>query len=91
MPGFGPPGYPLGKLVQQDGNMTRLAACAMGNLMAATGAIGHDNGGGILAHPDGPAAGVRALREAWDAAIAGIPLTEHARNHQSLRQAISGG
>ena len=50
MPGFGPPGYPLGKLVQQDGNMTRLAACAMGYLMAATGAIGHDNGGGILAH-----------------------------------------
>jgi len=49
------------------------------------------SGGGILAHPDGPAAGVRALREAWDAAIAGIPLTEHARNHQSLRQAISGG
>jgi ribulose-bisphosphate carboxylase large chain len=28
-------------------------------------------GGGILAHPDGPAAGVAALRAAWDAAIAG--------------------
>ncbi|CAN5213506.1 ribulose-bisphosphate carboxylase large subunit family protein [soil metagenome] len=28
-------------------------------------------GGGILAHPQGPAAGVASLREAWDAAIAG--------------------
>ncbi|MCB1833736.1 MAG: ribulose 1,5-bisphosphate carboxylase, partial [Geminicoccaceae bacterium] len=27
-------------------------------------------GGGIMAHPAGPAAGVRALREAWDAAMA---------------------
>jgi ribulose-bisphosphate carboxylase large chain len=31
-------------------------------------------GGGIAAHPDGPAAGVRSLREAWEAAIAGVPL-----------------
>jgi ribulose-bisphosphate carboxylase large chain len=28
-------------------------------------------GGGILAHPDGPAAGVADLRTAWDAAISG--------------------
>ena len=28
-------------------------------------------GGGILAHPQGPAAGVTSLRDAWDAAIAG--------------------
>ena len=28
-------------------------------------------GGGILAHPDGPGAGVAELRAAWDAAIAG--------------------
>jgi ribulose-bisphosphate carboxylase large chain len=31
-------------------------------------------GGGIAAHPDGPAAGVRSLRDAWAAAIDGIPL-----------------
>jgi ribulose-bisphosphate carboxylase large chain len=30
-------------------------------------------GGGILAHPGGPAAGVAELRAAWDAAIAGKP------------------
>jgi ribulose-bisphosphate carboxylase large chain len=28
-------------------------------------------GGGILAHPDGPAAGVATLRDAWDAAMSG--------------------
>jgi ribulose-bisphosphate carboxylase large chain len=36
-------------------------------------------GGGIAAHPDGPAAGVRSLRQAWNAAVAGIPLVEAAR------------
>jgi ribulose-bisphosphate carboxylase large chain len=45
-------------------------------------------GGGIMAHPDGPAAGVRAMSEAWDAAIAGIPLEEHARSHPELGRAL---
>ncbi|WP_198671078.1 ribulose-bisphosphate carboxylase large subunit family protein [Oceanibium sediminis] len=31
-------------------------------------------GGGIMAHPSGVAAGVRALREAWDAARAGVAI-----------------
>ena len=31
-------------------------------------------GGGIHGHPMGPAAGVRAIRQAWDAAAAGISL-----------------
>src|SRR5205085_243302 len=31
-------------------------------------------GGGIMGHPQGPAAGVRSIREAWDAAIAGVTL-----------------
>jgi ribulose-bisphosphate carboxylase large chain len=31
-------------------------------------------GGGVAAHPDGPAAGVRSLREAWTAATDGVPL-----------------
>jgi ribulose-bisphosphate carboxylase large chain len=35
-------------------------------------------GGGISAHPDGPAAGVRSLRQAWDAAVAGQPLEDTA-------------
>jgi ribulose-bisphosphate carboxylase large chain len=45
-------------------------------------------GGGIMAHPDGPAAGVRSMHEAWDAAITGIPLEEHARNHPDLARAL---
>lgn len=31
-------------------------------------------GGGVAAHPDGPAAGVRSLRAAWTAAVDGVPL-----------------
>ncbi len=29
-------------------------------------------GGGIMAHPDGPAAGVKSLRQWWDAAVEGL-------------------
>ncbi|MFE9707620.1 RuBisCO large subunit C-terminal-like domain-containing protein [Streptomyces sp. NPDC005930] len=32
-------------------------------------------GGGVAAHPDGPAAGVRSLRAAWTAAVDGVPLS----------------
>ncbi len=45
-------------------------------------------GGGIMAHPGGPGAGVVAIRQAWDAAIAGIDLREHARDNAELRQSI---
>ncbi|MFJ2759386.1 RuBisCO large subunit C-terminal-like domain-containing protein [Nocardioides sp. NPDC087217] len=40
-------------------------------------------GGGIAAHPDGPAAGVRSLRQAWDAAVSGQPVTEAAKSLQA--------
>ncbi|MGK6319525.1 ribulose-bisphosphate carboxylase large subunit family protein [Sphingomonas sp. DT-204] len=45
-------------------------------------------GGGILAHPGGPAAGVAALRQAWEAAVAGVPLDEAARQAPELRAAL---
>jgi ribulose-bisphosphate carboxylase large chain len=45
-------------------------------------------GGGIVAHPGGPAAGVMALRQAWEAAVAGVPLTEAAREHPELADAL---
>jgi ribulose-bisphosphate carboxylase large chain len=45
-------------------------------------------GGGIMAHPDGPAGGVRSLRDAWDAARAGIPLAQAARESPALAAAI---
>lgn len=47
-------------------------------------------GGGIMAHPDGPAAGVESLRQSWDAAMAGIPLETHARDHAALAAALGG-
>jgi ribulose-bisphosphate carboxylase large chain len=42
-------------------------------------------GGGIMAHPSGPAAGVTAIRQAWEAAVAGVPLEQYARDHSELR------
>ncbi|MER5439487.1 RuBisCO large subunit C-terminal-like domain-containing protein [Streptomyces sp. NPDC002790] len=36
-------------------------------------------GGGVAAHPDGPAAGVRSLRAAWAAAVDGVSLEAAAR------------
>jgi ribulose-bisphosphate carboxylase large chain len=45
-------------------------------------------GGGILAHPGGPAAGVRSLHQAWEAAASHIPLAEYATTHAELRGAL---
>ncbi len=45
-------------------------------------------GGAIQGHPDGPAAGGRAMRQAVDAALAGVPLTEQALEHAELRRAL---
>jgi ribulose-bisphosphate carboxylase large chain len=45
-------------------------------------------GGGILAHPAGPAAGVASVRQGWEAALAGEPLETAARTHPELRQAM---
>jgi ribulose-bisphosphate carboxylase large chain len=45
-------------------------------------------GGGIMGHPAGPAAGVRSLRQAWDAALQGIPLADYAAEHVELHQAL---
>ena len=46
-------------------------------------------GGGLFAHPGGIASGVNALRQAWDAAMAGVPLQQAATNHRELREAIA--
>jgi ribulose-bisphosphate carboxylase large chain len=45
-------------------------------------------GGGIMAHPGGVAAGVRAVRQAWDAAMSGVPLHAYAGEHGELQQAL---
>jgi ribulose-bisphosphate carboxylase large chain len=45
-------------------------------------------GGGVMAHPLGIAAGVTAMQEAWEAALAGVPLAEFARTRPNLRRAL---
>lgn len=45
-------------------------------------------GGGITAHPGGPGAGVAGIRQAWEAALAGIRLDTYAAGHVELQQTI---
>jgi ribulose-bisphosphate carboxylase large chain len=45
-------------------------------------------GGGIMGHPGGPTAGVTSIRQAWEAAVQGIPLGAYAQSHRELREAI---
>ena len=45
-------------------------------------------GGGIIGHPQGPAAGVAAIRQAWEAAAQGIELDEYARRHPELQASL---
>lgn len=56
-------------------------------------AIGHADllfmaGGGILAHPGGPAAGVASIRQAWNAVASGTALEQAAAEHPELRRAL---
>lgn len=46
-------------------------------------------GGGIMAHPLGPAAGLRGLQQAWEAAVKGIDLNTYAETHLELRETIN--
>jgi len=65
-----------------------------GTVPATWAAIGSDDllfmaGGGILAHPDGAAAGVTSIRQAWSAARAGVALEEAARGAPELARALA--
>lgn len=65
-----------------------------GTVPATWAAIGSDDllfmaGGGILAHPDGAAAGVASIRQAWSAARAGTALQEAARGAPELARALA--
>jgi 3-oxoisoapionate-4-phosphate decarboxylase len=46
-------------------------------------------GGGIVSHPGGAGAGVRAVRQAWEAAVQGIALEDYAQSHKELAQSIA--
>jgi ribulose-bisphosphate carboxylase large chain len=45
-------------------------------------------GGGVMGHPGGPAEGVCALREAFEAAMVGVPAERYASTHPSLAAAL---
>ncbi|KQQ78013.1 3-oxo-isoapionate-4-phosphate decarboxylase OiaX [Rhizobium sp. Leaf321] len=46
-------------------------------------------GGGIVSHPGGPAAGVRAVQQAWQAAVSNIPIEIYAADHPELAASIA--
>jgi ribulose-bisphosphate carboxylase large chain len=45
-------------------------------------------GGGIMAHPDGPAAGVRSLRKWWEAAVEGLTMDQAVSRYPELRPSV---
>lgn len=45
-------------------------------------------GGGIMAHPEGPAAGVRSLRKWWEAAVEGLTMEQAATTYPELRKSV---
>jgi ribulose-bisphosphate carboxylase large chain len=65
-----------------------------GTVPATWAAVRNDDllfmsGGGILAHPGGPAAGVASIRQAWAAAREGVALGDHARQAPELAAALA--
>ncbi|MFA4870558.1 MAG: ribulose-bisphosphate carboxylase large subunit family protein [Pedobacter sp.] len=46
-------------------------------------------GGGIMAHPDGPAGGVNALQQAWEAAVDGLSVEEAAAKYPQFGRSVT--
>ncbi len=46
-------------------------------------------GGGIMAHPSGPAGGVKALHQAWKSAASGFDLDETAKLYKEFRESVN--
>jgi ribulose-bisphosphate carboxylase large chain len=45
-------------------------------------------GGGVMAHPDGPDAGVRSLRTWWQAAVEGLTVEAAAAKYPELKKSV---
>jgi ribulose-bisphosphate carboxylase large chain len=45
-------------------------------------------GGGIMAHPDGPAAGVRSLQKWWAAAVEGLTMEQATVKYPELKKSV---
>ena len=56
--------------------------------LAGTTDLMYVAGGGIMAHPMGPAAGLRAIQQAWTAAVEGIELHTYAETHPELQATL---
>ncbi len=63
-----------------------------GHVPAVVDILGKDiviqAGGGVHGHPEGTRAGAKAMREALEAKMQGIPLEEYAKDHKELREAL---
>ncbi|EDY34614.1 ribulose bisphosphate carboxylase, type III [Aciduliprofundum boonei T469] len=63
-----------------------------GHVPAVVDILGKDiviqAGGGVHGHPEGTRAGAKAMREALEAKMQGIPLEEYAKEHKELREAL---
>ncbi len=81
------PDSPMSAMPVFSSGQTGLVAAATYAALRSTDLI-FAAGGGIFGHPGGVGAGVTALRQAWDAAVVGVPLAEHARHHGELRDAL---
>jgi ribulose-bisphosphate carboxylase large chain len=46
-------------------------------------------GGGIMAHPDGPAAGVQSLHRWWEAAVAGLTAAQAVEKYPELAKSVA--
>ncbi len=94
---YEPPEGELRRLVQDWWNVKPVLPVASGGLHPGTLPVVVERmgvdvllqvGGGVLGHPDGPRAGARAVREAVEAAVKGVPLEEAAERSRELRRAL---
>ena len=74
------PVFSSGQTVRQAA--ATLEAVGSSNLLVAAG-------GGIVAHPSGVAAGVKAMRQAYDAAMQKIDIAEYAEDYPELAAALA--
>ncbi len=45
-------------------------------------------GGGIMAHPSGPAGGVKAMHQAWESSVKGYKLEETAKMYKEFGESV---
>lgn len=81
------PDTPMAAMPVFSSGQTGLTAAATHAAAGGTDLI-FAAGGGIFGHPGGVSAGVSALRQAWEAAAAGVALETWAQGHPELRAAL---